>query len=410
LITKREHRLFYGYVVAASAFFIQMAAFGMYVTYGVFFNSFLTEFAWSRALISGAFSVCFFVFGLLGILAGRLNDRVGPRIIMTVCGIFLGLGYALMSQVQSVWHLYLFYGLVVAIGFSGMDVATLSTIARWFVKKRGMMSGVIKVGAGVGILLIPLASSWLISSCGWRTAYVIVAGVVLVSVVLASQFLKRDPSQIGLLPDGDENSGISRVDSEEGGFSFQNAMHSGQLWTLCVMYLFFGFCSQVVMVHAVPHAIDLGASVTGAAGILSVVGGVSIAGRFVMGSASDRIGNKLAHIICFAFMAVAFLCLAVIEESWTLYLFAALYGFAHGGLWAMISPIVAELFGMGSHGAIFGIVYFSCTVGGTIGPVLAGYIFDVVGSYQSVFFACVALSIVTILLTVFLKPTTYSRA
>jgi len=405
LIERKEHKFFYGYVVAASAFVIQLVAFGMYVTYGVFFNSFLMEFAWSRAVISGAFSVCFFVFGLLGVFAGRLNDRIGPRIVMTGCGIFLGLGYALMSQVQSVWQLYLFYSLVVAIGFSGMDVSTLSTIVRWFDRKRGMMSGIIKVGAGVGILVMPLVATWLISSYGWRTSYVIIAGIVLLFVVSASQFLKRDPSQLGLLPDGDEKTGVEQSASEEGGFSLPEAVRTRQFWMLCAMYVLFGFCSQIVLVHAIPHALDLGTSPTTAASILSIVGGVSIAGRFILGSASDKIGNKSAHVICFAFITAAFLSLSVTEELWALYLFAALYGFAHGGLWAMISPIVAELFGLGSHGAIFGVVFFSCTVGGTVGPVLAGHIFDVTGSYQLVFFACVALSIITILLALLLTLT-----
>jgi MFS family permease len=272
-----------------------------------------------------------------------------------------------------------------------------------------MMSGVIKAGAGVGILVMPLAATWLISSYGWRTAYVIIAGIVLLFVVAASQFLKRDLSQLGLLPDGDEKKGIEQSPWEEGGFALHKAVRTRQFWMLCTMYLLFGFCSQIVLVHVVPHALDLGTSPTTAASVLSIVGGVSIAGRFILGSASDKIGNKSAHVICFAFITASFLSLSVAEELWALYLFAALYGFAHGGLWAMISPIVAELFGLGSHGAIFGVVFFSCTVGGTIGPVLAGYIFDVTGSYQPVFFACVALSILTILLALLLTLTGQPR-
>jgi len=410
LIAKGEHKIFYGYVVAASAFFIQMVGLGMFVTYGVFFNSFLMEFAWSRAVISGASSLSFFVFGLLGILAGRLNDKIGPRVIMASCGVFLGVGFALMSQIQSVWQLYLFYGLVTAIGFSAMDVATLSTIARWFVKKRGMMSGIIKVGAGVGILLMPLVANWLILSYGWRTSYVVMGSVVLVFIVFVAQFLKRDPGQMGLLPDGEEKTSVSQFHSEESGLSLQEAIHIKQFWMLCTIYMLFGFCLQIVLVHAVPYAIDLGASPTSAASILSIVGGVSIAGRFIMGSASDKIGNKRAHVICFAFLSAAFICLSVSNELRTLYLFAALYGFAHGGLWALVSPMVAELFGMGSHGAIFGVVYFIITVGGTIGPVLAGHIFDVTSGYQLVFLVCVTLSVIATILVLFLKLTTYAKA
>ena len=197
LLNHKNEKLYYGYIIASAAFFIQMLGPGAYITYGVFFNSFLTEFGWSRAMISGASSLFFFMFGLLGILTGRLVDKIGPRIVMTGCGIFYGSGYMLMSQIQSVWQLYLFYGLIVAIGFSAIDVVTLSTIARWFTRLRGTMSGIIKVGAGVGMLLMPLVTNWMISSYGWRTSYIIIGGVVLVFVAVVSQFLKRDPSKIG---------------------------------------------------------------------------------------------------------------------------------------------------------------------------------------------------------------------
>ncbi len=231
----KEPRIFYGYIVATSSFFIQMLITGSYITYGIFFNSFVAEFAWSRAVISGAASLFFFMFGLLGILAGRLNDKIGPRVIMTSCGIFLGLGYMLMSQIQSIWQLYLFYGLIVAMGFSAVDVSTLSTIARWFVRKRGIMSGIIKVGAGVGMLLMPLVINWLISSYNWRTSYIVMGFVMLIFVILASQFLKRDPSRLGLLPDGDKKTGVSQSSSEESGLSLNKAVRSRQFWVLCVI-------------------------------------------------------------------------------------------------------------------------------------------------------------------------------
>ncbi|MFC1913572.1 MFS transporter, partial [Chloroflexota bacterium] len=299
----RGSKFFYGYTVAASAFFIQMLGTGAYITYGVFFNSFLTDFAWSRAVISGASSLHFFMFGLLGILTGRLNDKIGPRIIMTCCGIFLGLGYILMSQIQSVWQLYLFYGLIVAIGFSALDVSSLSTIARWFTRKRGMMSGTIKVGAGVGMLLMPLIINWLISNYDWRTSYIIMGIAVLAFVLVASQFLKRDPSKLGLLPDGDKKIDIGQSSAGEGGLPINKAVRTRQFWMLCVMSWAFGFCLQTVMVHSAPYAVDIGASLSTAAGILSIVGGASIAGRFIMGVASDKIGNKRSYIICFTCLA-----------------------------------------------------------------------------------------------------------
>jgi MFS family permease len=410
LLNHKNNKIYYGYIIASSAFFIQILGPGSYITYGIFFNSFLTEFGWSRAMISGASSLYFFMFGLLGILTGRLVDKIGPRIVMTGCGIFYGSGYMLMSQIQSVWQLYLFYGLIVAIGFSAIDVVTLSTIARWFSRRRGTMTGTIKVGAGVGLLLGPLIINWLILSYGWRTSYIIMGGVVLVFLVAASQFLKRDPSRIGLLPDGEKRIDIGKVSLEEAGLSLQKASQTKQFWMLCVMCLFFGFCLQTVMIHSAPYAIDIGASPSTSASILSIIGGVSIAGRFIMGGASDKIGYKWGYIICFAFFIIAFITILTIHELWVLYLFAVVYGFGHGGLWVLLSPVLAELFGIASHGTIFGLVYFVITIGGTIGPILAGYLFDITGSYQIVFSTCLIFSIIAVILSACLTPTTYSKA
>jgi len=131
----RKSPLFYGYTIIAASFIIQALAWGISNSFGVFFAPLLNEFGWTRATISGAASLCFLVYGVTSILMGTLNDRYGPRLIMTGCGLFLGIGFLLMSGIHSVWHLYLFYGLIVGVGLSGTDVVLLSTMARWFEKK-----------------------------------------------------------------------------------------------------------------------------------------------------------------------------------------------------------------------------------------------------------------------------------
>ena len=403
-LRKREPKFFYGYIIVVAAFCIQVIVWGIFNTFGVFFNPLLDEFGWARATISGASSLCFLLMGLISIIAGRLSDRIGPRLVITVCGLFIGLGYLLMSQVNAVWQLYLFYGVVLAVGLSAMDVVPLSTVARWFVKKRGVVSGIAKVGAGAGMLIMPLIASWLISGYGWRTSYVVMGSVVLFLVILAAQFLRRDPSQKGLVAYGAEEAEVGNLDSEEG-FSLQEATRTRQFWMLCGMYLLLLFCVHTILVHIVPHAIALGISAASAATVLAIIGGVSIVGRVVMGSAGDRVGSRLAMTICFLMLVVALFWLQIAGELWMLYLFAIIYGFAHGGFFALISPLVAELFGLRSHGVIFGTALFSGTIGGATGQVLAGRIFDVTGSYQLGFLVCALLAVAGFILTLFLRPT-----
>ena len=173
---------------------------------------------------------------------------------------------------------------------------------------------------------------------------------------------------------------------------------------LCVIFACFGFCFQAILVHIVPHATDIGISVVSAASILSIIGGVSIVGRIGMGSTGDRIGNKPALIVCLIVMLVAFVWLLVVaKELWMLSLFAVIFGFAYGGLVALESPILAKLFGLRAHGAILGIVAFSVTLGGAIGPLLAGRIFDITGSYNLAFLVCTVLSVIALVLAMLLR-------
>ncbi|MFC1954392.1 MFS transporter [Chloroflexota bacterium] len=381
----KRPKLFYGYILVAASFGIQIVAWGIYNAYGIFFNPLLIEFGWSRAVISGAASMSQILIGLGAIVLGNLNDKFGPRILMTSCGILIGLGYFLMSQVNSVWQLYLFYGLIVGFGVSGTDVILLSTTARWFVKRRGMMSGVLKMGTGVGIMTVPLIATYLISTYEWRTSYIIIGITLLILVVLGSQLLRRNPAQMNQFPDGEESDYDTNSGLNETGLSLREAIHTRRFWMLCPAYLTIFFSCNTIMIHIVPHTVDLGFSLSFGATVIAVIGGASIIGRFTMGVTADKIGSKRALLACFLILIVTLLWLQLAREAWMLILFVLIYGFCHGGFFALMSPTVAEFFGTRSHGLILGIVIFSGSMGGSIGPLLSGRIFDTTGSYTTAF-------------------------
>lgn len=400
---KKPH-FFYGYVIVAASFAIQWVCVGAMFTYGIFFKPLLNEFGWSRATISGASSITMLFVGLMGIVSGRLNDRFGPRVIMVVSGLFLGGGYLLMSLLQAPWQLYLFYGVIIGTGMASHDIVTLSTVARWFLRRRGMMTGIVKMGTGAGQLMVPLIATVLLAAYGWRTSYLLIGAAALILFVLISLLFRRNPQQMGLLPYGAESTMSVPSDSAEQGLSLREVIRTRQFWLISLAYFSVIYCLLTIIVHIVPHATDIGISPTRAAGVLSTIGGVSMVGRFTMGTASDRIGSKRVWIICFIILIASFLWLQITRELWMFYLFAVVYGFAHGGFFVLVSPMAAELFGTRAHGVIFGIIYFAGTFGGSLGPVLAGYIFDITQSYQTVFLVLLILSIIGLTLISTVKP------
>jgi MFS family permease len=398
---------FYGYIIVAACLLIQGIGIGSYIAYGVFFPSLLAEFGWSRTTISGASSVAFLLMGFLGILAGNLNDKMGPRIIMTITGVFLGCSYLLLSRLNAVWQLYVFYGLVAGIGLSSIDVIPLSTTARWFVVRRGIMTGLVKVGTGAGQLVMPLLAALCITHLGWRGAYVVIGMIVLVFIIGSGQLLRRDPGQTGQFSDGHKKPPAGPNPGAESGLSYQQALRNRQFWMLCTLNLLAVSSMLTILVHIVAHATDIGIATMKAAGVLSTIGGVSMLGRLAVGFAIDRIGTRKCLKICLIILILSFLWLQVARSMWMLYGFAAIYGIAHGGIFTVISPIVAELFGIRSHGALFGIVAFSGTVGGAIGPVLAGLVFDMTRSYHVTFMVLLGLASISFLLALLLKPANF---
>ena len=398
-------KYYYGYNILAAGFIMQGICYGAMFTYGVFFREFQTEFGWSRAMISGASSLAFFIGGAFGIPAGRLNDKIGPKALSVVVSILFGLGYLLLSRLQTPWQLYLIYGLPVAVGFGAFDVITLSTVSRWFVRSRGMMSGVVKVGTGSGQVLMPLFAAALIAAYGWRSAYIILGVVIIVLLVVASQVMRHNPREIGLLPDNDpDEPSTLGSGSRDPGMPLKEIFRTKQFWAINLAEFCSFFCLLTIVVHIVPHAMDLGLAPGTAAGVISAIGGMSIVGRFVLGSAFDRIGGKRSLMICFIILFCSFIWLQVAGSAWMLFLFAVVYGFAHGGLFTVVSPTVAELFGTGSHGVLFGIVLFSGNFAGAISPILAGRIFDVMGSYRIIFLMLIVVAATGFVLVSLLRP------
>ena len=374
-------RAHYGQAIVAASFLIQGVTVGGLFAFGVLFTELEAEFGWSRATIAAASSLNMLTMGALAVLAGRLSDRLGPRLVLTVSAVAYGAGYMLMSALGATWQLYLFWGILVGIGMSTHDVVTLSTVARWFPERRGIVSGVVKLGTASGQLAIPLVAAALIAAFGWRAACQAFGLAALVALLVAAQAMRRDPHSAasGALPPG------AGVSASHGGPGLREALRLPALWILCGSQFIVFACLMTTTVHIVPHAVDLGLERAAAAGLLSAVGGASMLARVAIGGAIDRVGGRRALLAAYAVLLASFAWLQFAQAPWALYAFAALYGFAHGGFFTATSPTVAEMFGTRAHGVLFGTVLFFGSLGGALGPIAAGAAYDATSSYRAAF-------------------------
>ena len=394
---------FYGYVIVAAALCMSIMMWGARFSFSVFFAPVLDEFGWSRATTSGGFSLSWVFTGLLSIVVGRLNDKVGPRMIMTVAGFLVGLGYLLMSTLSSVWQLYLFYG-VISIGMSAALVPTLSTVAKWFVKMRAFMTGIVLSGTGIALMVMVPVANRIILDYGWRTAYIIIGSVTIVVVVISAQFLRRDPYQMEKLPYGSDGKSTTVSGAGAHGLFFREAFITHQVWLLCLIYFCTYFIYNLFVVHMVIYAKGLGISQAQAVAIMVFLGAAGIAGRIIMGVFADTLGNRKTMVLSAGVMMLSLFWLLAARDTWMLFLVGMAFGFSHGGLATMESPMVANVFGMRSHGTILGLVFCCDTIGGATGPFLAGYIFDVTRNYNFAFLLCAILGIVNLAAILLLRP------
>jgi predicted MFS family arabinose efflux permease len=285
----------------------------------------------------------------------------------------------------------------------GGYVPLTSMVLRWFSIRKSLMTAIVMSGGGLGTVIASPVANYLLSMFDWRVSYLIIGCFVLVGILVAAQFLKRDPAQMGLQPYGEQKRTEDGPKLEARGFTLKETIATRQFWIFNTFSFCLGFSAYVLVVHIVPYIIDLGISSTIGASILATIGAFSVIGRLIMGASADRIGNRMVTSIGFMVLLAALVLLLPAKDVWTFYLFAALFGFAWSSGVA-VSPLVAELFGLGSHGFILALASIGFNIGAVFGPVAGGYIFDVTHSYQLAFILCIVLSIVGVILPLLLKP------
>ncbi len=410
VLDKFKDKIFYGWVVVATFGITGTAIWGIRFSFGVFFKSLESEFALSRAATSAIFSTLMVLGGIFTILGGWALDRFGPRVVFLLMGICTGLSLLLTGQTSALWQIFFTYSLLLAMGTSAIYVAVMSTVSRWFNKKRGLALGIASIGAGMGPLVMAPFATYLISTFDWRTAFIIMGAIAWVVVVPLSWILKRDPQEIGLLPDGEKFSASTVLEQPPviaaDYLSPWQALRTRSFWLVVGIFFFYAVNIFIILTHLVPHITDLGFSEVEAATVISVAGGATLVGRVLFGIASDRLGKKEAAVVGTLLHVIALLWLLWSREMWMFYLFAIVFGLAWGGTGPVMAVIIGETFGLGRMGVILGILDAGFNTGAAVGPVIGGIIFDLKQSYFLAFWLGVVVMLVATVLIVFIRRET----
>jgi MFS family permease len=376
-------RFFHGWIVVAGAFLILFMAYGTQYAFGVFFAALVEEFGWSRASLSGIFSLYAFTYAVFALVSGRLTDRWGPRAVIAIGGLLLGLGLIAMSRVSELWQPYVCYGLVAALGMSTAYVPCNATVAKWFTRRRGLAIGLASAGGSLGTFALPPVAHFVVSRLGWRGAYVVFGVAILLVLNALALLMRRDPESMGLGPDG-----VARSSDPEAPrartpiWTPGRAMRTRAFWLLFAVFGATWIPVFVPLVHLVPMARGLGIAPLLAATLVSALGAAALVGRLVMGGASDRIGRRAALAVALLMQIGAFVGFALARELPALYAASLVFGFSYGAGSTLFPAAVADFFGREQAGSLAGLLFALAGSMAAWGPLAAGFIYDRTGEYQ----------------------------
>jgi len=374
-------------------------AYGIWYSYSVILVALLREFGWSRSVLAGAFSVFTIVHGGLNPWIGALCARVGGLRVMAFGGAAMGLTLFADSFISTPLGLYLGFGVATALAVAAAGwIPSLVYVQREYQDSLGLSIGIISAGVGVGMLLVVPLAQLLIDAFGWRTAFRVLGLISVVWIVPSSLWLMRQPKyeNQGQTP-ARQNQERSGSDPDFRGATLRQAMRTQPFWLLVAAFFFGNLCSQTLHVHQVAYLVDHGLAAIVAASVVGVVGLSSIVGKIGGGWLSDRMEREIVYVAGIAIMSVSALVLLALGAAPTAlgaYGYAVLLGVGYSATASLIPAMVSDRFSGAHFGAIVGVGLMGSAAGSALGPLIAGRLYDVTGSYTLPFLIAAACGVV----------------
>jgi len=395
---------YYGWVVAWTAFAVLTVAYGVQYCFGVFLPFIQEDLDVSRTRATLAFAVYVFVYSALSAASGWLTDRKGPRFVLVLGAGFLGVGYLLASRAQSATQLTLVLGFVAGVGMSAAFVPCNATVVRWFLHRRGRALSISTSGSSFASIVIPFAMGAVVDRFGWRTLYVVGAGLAAATLLIGSRLIYRDPAAKGLVVEGELRGRPAPTGTgstpRTTSLDLRQASRTIDFWLIVGLFLFTWLVVFIPLVHLSPYVKDAGASSTVGAWLVSLIGVGGLGGRLLSGGVSDRLGRLPTLAATLVMQVLSFVVFSATTSIAVLLPAAALFGLGYGGSTVLFPALAGDRFGPGHAGAIVGAVFAGAGSLGAFGPYVAAWIHDTTGAYTWAFLVAALANALSVLFVV----------
>jgi MFS family permease len=380
----------YGWVIVAAGAVISCVAMGAMFSLPVYLQPIADETGWSRAGISGAMTIGFIVMGVAGFGWGTLSDRIGPRPVVLIASVLLGLGLFISSQATDLLVFQLAYGGLIGSAGGAFFAPLIATTIGWFEKNRSLAVSLVSVGGGVAPMVITPFASVLIQSYGWRTAMLMIAIGAVIALIPAGLLIRSAPTAVEApAPAG----GAAATAPQPQESSAWAALRTPQFLVLAGTFFLCCSAHSGPIFHTVSYAMLCGAPALAAAAIYSVEGVAGLFGRLLFGVAADRLGVRKVIVAGLALQAIGIYIYIYVSELPHFYMLAVVLGLAYGGVMPLYSILAREYFSQKVMGTVLGAASMAASIGMAFGPVGGGWLYDTFGSYYWLYVASAAIGI-----------------
>ena len=381
-----SRKVFYGwFVVGGSIVGLASGWSALFFTLGAFIRPLAETFGWQRGQISVGFTIVSLTAVVVSPLLGILVDKYGARRVLLPSVAMLGLVIASgFSLTANLWHFYLLWFGVAFLGAGTSPLTYSKLIVKWFDKRRGLALGIGLAGVGIGSAVLPHVVQGITSVFGWRAAYLVLGAFVLfLSFPILFRWIRDDPHDMGLEPDGLVSDGEAAASPRKAtsGFSAGAAAKQKAFWLMIGLFAMVGLITSAIIAHLIPLMIDRGASPAQAATAQSLLGISLIFGRVLAGYLMDRFFAPRVAVAFLLGPLVGLTLLASGVAGLPTFFASILVGLATGAEFDVMSYLTSRYFGLRSFGQLYGYFFSVFQLGAAFGPLLMGYAFDLTGQY-----------------------------